>query len=179
MRGWVSARIWGPLRGLLRAGMTPKALAWSVVAGLAFGIIPLMGASTLLCVAAGSAFRLNQAAMQAANHAAYPLQLALLLPFIRLGERLFGAPPLPLSMPALQSALEAGAWEALSRFWTSLWHAGVAWLVVVPLPAALLAWALTPLFRSFTGAFRQTGAPPGPGKGQAPGAFCRPGGEMP
>lgn len=156
MRG--RARV--PLRSLLRAGFAPKVLAWSVAAGLAFGIIPVMGTSTLLCVAAGSVFRLNQAAMQAANLAAYPLQLALLIPFIRLGERLFGAPALSPSM--LRSALEAGAWEALGRLGTSLWHAGVAWLVVVPLPVALLAWTLTPLLRVLAGAFHQPEAPPRP-----------------
>ena len=86
--------------------------------------------------------------MQAANYLAYPLQLALLIPFIRLGETLFGAPRLPLSLEVLSGALRADAWGTLHTFWTTLWHAGVAWLLTAPVGAALLAWGLTPIFRA-------------------------------
>jgi hypothetical protein len=145
--GWFRQRVSGPLLGLLRQGLSPSGLAWSLAVGLGLGISPLFGTSTALCVGAGLLFRLNQPAMQVANYLAYPLQVALLLPFIRLGERLFGAPHLPLSLPAIQAALKADAWGALHLFWTSFWHAGVAWLLLTPLPVALLAFALTPLFR--------------------------------
>lgn len=147
MRDWLRARLWLPLRDLLQQGLSPEGLAWSLAAGLALGISPLVGTSTALCAGAAFAFRLNQPAMQLANYAAYPLQLALLLPFIRLGERLFGTPPMPLSLAGLQAALKAGVWAALGTFWTSFWHAGVAWLLVVPLPALLLARLLVPLLR--------------------------------
>ena len=42
--------------------------------------------------------RLNVVAMQVANHLVYPAQLLLLVPFVRLGERLTGAERLPLSI---------------------------------------------------------------------------------
>ena len=152
---WLRTRIWARLVALLRAGLSPEGLARSVAVGLAFGIIPLVGTSTLLCAGAAFAFRLNQPAMQVANYAAYPLQLLLLIPFIRLGERLFGAPPLPHSLATLQGALRTDAWGALGGFWSSLWHAGVAWLLVVPIPTALLAWALVPLFRAASRPFQR------------------------
>jgi uncharacterized protein (DUF2062 family) len=145
---WFKEKVVAPMLQLLRQGLTPERLAWSLSVGLALGIIPLFGTSTALCVGAGLVFRLNQPAMQLTNYVAYPLQLTLLIPFIRLGERLFGAPHLPLSLPVIQAALKADAWGALGQFWTSLWHASVAWLVVVPLPAALLAWLLVPFLRT-------------------------------
>jgi hypothetical protein len=40
-------------------------------------------------------------------------------------------------------------------FWTSLWHAAVAWLLVVPIPMILLAWGLTPLLRQVLKSFRR------------------------
>jgi hypothetical protein len=43
--------------------------------------------------------------------------------------------------------LQAGVWRALQTLWTSLWHASVAWLLVVPIPMVLLAWGLTPVLR--------------------------------
>ncbi|WP_306591429.1 DUF2062 domain-containing protein [Geothrix sp. 21YS21S-4] len=156
MRAWLKARVGEPLLRMLREGSSPQRLAWSLAVGLALGVTPLVGTSTLLCVGAGFLFRLNQPAMQLVNYAAYPLQVALLIPFIRLGERLFGAPPLPLSLSVLQAALKADAWGALHLFWGSFWHAGVAWLVVVPLPTLFLAWLLTPLLRATSGTFRRS-----------------------
>jgi len=153
--GWFKNRVSDPLKGMLQQGLSPEGLAWSLAVGLGLGVSPLFGTSTALCVAAALIFKLNQPAMQLANYLAYPLQLALLLPFIRLGERLFGAPHLPLSLSAIQGALKADAWGALHLFWTSLWHAGVAWLLLTPLPVGLLAWGLTPLFRRASKAFRR------------------------
>lgn len=152
---WFRLRILEPLLRLLREGLTPGRLACSLAVGLALGIIPFFGTSTALCVAAALAFRLNQPAMQVANYLAYPLQIALLIPFIRLGEYLFGAPRLSLSLPLLLEAVKADAWTALGTFWTSLWHGAVAWALVVPLPAALLAWVLAKVFRRLAPARRR------------------------
>jgi hypothetical protein len=134
--------------------MSPEALAWSLSVGLALGICPVWGTSTALCIGAAAVFRLNQAAMQAANYLAYPLQLALLIPFIRLGERIFNAPRLPLSLPMIQQAMRTDAWGALGTFWTSLWHGAVAWALVVPIPAVVMALVLAPVFRIVSRGFR-------------------------
>lgn len=148
-------RIWSRLLGMLRHGLSPEGLAWSLAVGLALGASPLFGTSTALCAGAAMAFRLNQPAMQLANYLAYPLQIALLLPFIHLGERLFGAPRLPLSLPMIEAGLKADAWGAMGALWTSLWHAGVASLLVVPVPVAVLALGLAPVFRRALKPFRR------------------------
>jgi uncharacterized protein (DUF2062 family) len=123
-------------------------LAWSVAAGLALGVFPMLGATTLLCIGVAFAFRLNQPAMQLVNYLAYPLQLALLIPFIRIGERLFGAEPMPLSLAAMLGALKLDTLGTIALFWSRIWHACVVWaLVVLPL-AALLALILRPVFRA-------------------------------
>lgn len=145
---WLRRRLWEPLRAQLRQGLSPERMAWSLALGLGAGVSPLVGSSTGLCILLALVFRLNQVVMQAANYLAYPLQLALLIPFIRLGEKLFGAPRLPLSLEVLGGALRADAWGTLHTFWTTLWHAGVAWLLTAPVGAALLAWGLTPIFRA-------------------------------
>ncbi len=155
---WLRRRLWEPLRNQLGQGLSPDRMAWSLALGLGAGVSPLVGSSTGLCILLALLFRLNQVVMQVANYLAYPLQLALLIPFIRLGERLFGAPRLPLSLEALSSALRADAWGTLHTFWTSLWHAGVAWLLTAPAAAALLAVALTPLFRVAARRFRGSAA---------------------
>ena len=153
--GWARARIRDPILGLLRQGLSPEGLAWSLALGLALGIIPLLGISTSLCVGVAWAFRLNQPAMQLANYLAYPLQILLLYPFIRMGEGLFGAHHETISLAHVQAALRVDVWGALRMFWTSLWHASVVWLLVVPIPMVLLAWGLTPVFRRVLKSFRR------------------------
>ncbi len=101
---WLRRRLWEPLRAQLRQGLSPERLAWSLALGLGAGVSPLVGSSTGLCILLALVFRLNQVVMQAANYLAYPLQLALLIPFIRLGEKLFapmpGAPCTPSGPPS-------------------------------------------------------------------------------
>ena len=58
--------------------------------------------------------RLNQPLIQAVNFLAYPLQLALLIPFLRAGEWLFGAPHTPLS-PARIAAMARADLPGRSR----------------------------------------------------------------
>jgi len=151
-------RVREPLLEMLRQGLSPEGLAWSLAVGLGLGISPLFGTSTALCVGVGRAFRLNHPALQLANYLVYPLQLLLLLPFIRLGELIFGPPPLPFSLSILQGAMKVDPWGAIHLFWSSLWHAAVAWLLLAPLPVALLAWGLTPLFRRALKAFQRSGS---------------------
>lgn len=154
MRAWLRGRVWLPMKAMLQDGLSPEGLARCVAVGLALGTIPLLGTSTALCLGVGLAFRLNQPALQLANYLAYPLQLALLVPFLRLGERLFQAPRLPLDPSALIQVIRTDGWAALGPLGSSLWHAAVAWMLVVPVPAMLLAWILAAVFRRVAGGRR-------------------------
>ncbi|KAJ8135451.1 hypothetical protein OY671_011336, partial [Metschnikowia pulcherrima] len=136
-------------------GLSSEGLAWSSAVGLALGASPSFGTSTALCAGAAMTFRSNQPAMQSANYSAYPSQIASLLPFIRSGERLFGAPRSPLSLPMIEAGSKADAWGAMGALWTSLWHAGVAWSSVVPVPVAVLALGSAPVFRKALKPFRR------------------------
>src|SRR5512134_1071225 len=91
-RGFWRRRVGDPIVALLRQGLTPEALALSLAVGLVLGVFPIIGATTILCGLAGSVFRLNHVALQLANYLAYPLQVPLILAFVRLGEGLLRAP---------------------------------------------------------------------------------------
>ncbi len=147
MREFLLRRIWHPLRELLRQGLTPGKLAASVAIGLGISIFPVIGMTTLLCVLAAYLGRLNQPAVQLINYLAYPLQILMLIPFIRLGERLFNAPRLLLDAHQIIGLIKTDAFGAIRFFWTSTWHAVVAWLMVVPLATVLLTLLLIPVMR--------------------------------
>jgi len=93
MRGFWRRRIAGPLLALLGQGLSPEGIALSLSVGVAVGLFPVIGLTTLLGLALGAALRLNLPAVQLANWLSYPLQLVLILPFVRWGERLLGASP--------------------------------------------------------------------------------------
>ncbi|MEI6593711.1 MAG: DUF2062 domain-containing protein [Holophagaceae bacterium] len=144
--GWLRRRFLDPMLALLRQGLSPSGLAWSMAVGLAFGVFPVLGTSTLLCAVAGFSFRLNQPAMQLVNYLAYPLQMLLLIPFIRVGERLTGQLPLPLSLPALLQGAKADAMGTLASLGSRLLPACLAWALLALPAMVLLALVLRPVF---------------------------------
>ena len=145
-QGW-SHRLTGAVRQALRQGSSPEALASAVALGVAVGVIPFVGVATPLGIAGAFVLGLNQPVVQAANYLAYPLQIGLLLPFIHLGERLFGQGDPPLALAALLQGFRTDAWHAVVVFWTLIWHACVAWALVAPLGGVLLSRMLRPAFR--------------------------------
>lgn len=146
MVGWFRRRLLDPMAALLRQGLSPQGLAWSLAVGLALGVNPVLGTSTLLCAGAGFSFRLNQPALQLANYLAYPLQLLLLIPFIRVGERLTGQAPLPLSLSVLVHGAKTDAWGTLVSLGSRILPAFLAWALLALPAMALLALALRPVF---------------------------------
>jgi hypothetical protein len=140
-------RIGLPIVELLRQGVTPEKLALSLALGIAFGVFPVLGTTTALCALAALVLRLNLPAIQIVNYFVYPAQIALLFPFFRLGEKLFGAPRLPLSAAQILAMFRANLWGATQFLWTTVWHAAIAWCLVAPPVAAILYLILVPLFQ--------------------------------
>ena len=127
--------------------MTPEKIALSVALGAALGMIPVLGWSTTLCAIAAIVLRLNLPAIQIVNYFVYPAQIALLMPFFRLGENFFRAPHFPISVPQIYGLFHAGAWIAVKLLWTTIWHAIVVWGMMAPFFVGLVYAVLLPLLR--------------------------------
>jgi len=69
-------------------GIDPETLALTVAVGLLLGVFPMYGCPTIFCTLAALALRLNMPAVQIVNLLTSPLQLALAIPFARLGEHI-------------------------------------------------------------------------------------------
>jgi uncharacterized protein (DUF2062 family) len=141
---WIYRRIALPILALLRRGATPSNLAWSLATGLLIGINPLLGSTTLLCLAAAFLFRLNIAASQLTNHLMYPLQLILVLPLIRLGSLAFRTEAMPLSPSQLLHDARTSPVALIRQLWLWEWHALVLWAALAAIAIPLIALALTP-----------------------------------
>ncbi len=124
-------------------GATPEKLAWSIALGLVIGVNPLIGSTTIVCLGFAAVFRLNLAASQLANHLMYPFQILLLIPFLRLGARVFHTGPIPLSPKLLFSQARSHPVDLMRSLWLWESHALILWavisVVVLPVSAGLLA----------------------------------------
>jgi uncharacterized protein (DUF2062 family) len=136
-----------PILALLRMGATPRTLAWSIAAGMAIGMNPIIGTTTVLCLAAAIPFRLNVVASQIANHAMFPVELALVIPFIRGGARVFRTQAMPLSPRLFLEAARRTPLALTRQLWMWEWHAFVLWAAVSVVAVPVVALALTPVLR--------------------------------
>lgn len=136
-----------PILELLKQGVTPEKIALSIALGAALGLFPAIGTTTILCTIAAFILRLNLPVIQIVNYFMYPVQIALLLPFFRLGEKLFRAPHLPISVPQIYAMIHADVGGLIRLLWTTTWHAVVAWILFAPIFSAMLYFILATLLR--------------------------------
>lgn len=115
------------LAGWLKEGISTETLALSIALGFVLGVCPLFGVPTVLCGVAAVVLRLNFPALQVVNYLVYPLQIAMVLPFARFGERLFGAVRL------------SRGWGAAAGLGTLALHTTAAWFCFA-VPAGLVTY---------------------------------------
>ena len=160
MKDFFRKKVVDPILMLLKQGITPEKIALCMAIGIVIGIFPVIGATTLLCAIAAIVLRLNLPAMQIVNYMAYPLQIALLIPFFQFGAWLFGMEPLPLSAQDLIAMFKADFWGAISQLWGTTLRAIVAWGLICLPTAAALYYILRPVIRKMApGRGRQSRGP--------------------
>jgi uncharacterized protein (DUF2062 family) len=134
-----------PIVEFLRQGLTPEKLSFTIALGITLGVIPVLGSTVLLCTLAAFAFGLNMAAIQLVNWLVYPFQLALLIPFYRIGGWIFRTPPSELSVVHIVALIRTNLFHAIATLWTVTIHAVVAWLLLGSIATWLLYLLLVPV----------------------------------
>jgi len=152
--GFLRRRIAIPILDLLRQGITPEKIALSIALGITLGVTPVLGSTSILCFLAAVVFRLNAPAIQLVNYFVYPLQFALLIRFIRMGEWIFAARTASLSVAQIVNLIQADGWRAIAVLWTATMHALVAWLALGSLASLIIYLLLAPALRRLSAAVR-------------------------
>ncbi len=142
--GWWRRWIVRPLTQQLRQGTSPDKLGWTIGTGITLGIFPIFGTRAWLCLLAGVLFKLNQPLLHTFKGLMYPLHLALIIPFVQLGQKLYGKTPLHLSLDTLKGGVANGAWTFWLEFGWIILRAASAWLLVAPPLLLLVKWLITP-----------------------------------
>ncbi len=144
---WLRRKVRDPLVSELRQGATPEAVSAAVAVSFAIAIVPVIGITTIGCVVAGRLFRLNHVVMQVVNHLSYPLQILLIVPFVRLGETLTGAAHVALSPSAIVDEFNRSFSGFVQKFWMAYVHGVIGWAITVPLACWVLHFFLRATFR--------------------------------
>ncbi|MHB1021989.1 MAG: DUF2062 domain-containing protein [Acidobacteriaceae bacterium] len=147
---WIWRKVVFPLLMLMRQGASPEKLAWSLAIGIAIGINPLLGSTTIASLLITYLLRLNLVAVQLANHIVYPLELLLVIPFIRIGEHLFHGDRMPVTPEMLLHMARKAPWETTKLLWQWEWHALVIWAAISIVLIPFTALALTPILHHLT-----------------------------
>jgi uncharacterized protein (DUF2062 family) len=147
MREFLQKRLLRPILHLLTQGITPEKIALSLAFGCMLGIFPVLGTTSLLCLIAAVIFRLNLPAVQLVNLLVNPLWFVLLVPFIRMGERLFGVPPLAITGAQILALARAGFLPFIRVLGLTTLRAAVASLLVGPVGILVVYLILVPIVR--------------------------------
>jgi uncharacterized protein (DUF2062 family) len=138
IREFLRCRVLRPLLRLMRGGVTPRRLAWSLALGIVIGINPSVGLTTLLVILLAWTLGLSQVASQIGVHVVAPLHLLLFIPFIQLGVYLFHTRRLPMSRKQIEH-LSHHPWRLFHEIWQWEWHALIVWGIVAAVAMPILA----------------------------------------
>lgn len=148
MKEFLRRRIVRPVVEQLTQGLSPDAIALTIAIGLAIAVIPVVGTTTVLCTTAAIVLRLNQPLIQAINYLSFPLQLAFIFPYLRLGRLLFGGPALRMPAEELVTLVSTRPAEAAEALWRVTLQALGAWTLTAPLIVAAVYFGVRPVLRT-------------------------------
>jgi hypothetical protein len=128
------------VQAVMSCGLTTQKCALTLCIGIAIGVIPLVWGTSLICFIVAHVFRLNHVALQSVNYLLWPVHLSLLVPFFKLGARLFTwGPPVPQHI--FSALTRSPGLSSLNILGWVTFKAVAVWMVTV-LPAALLAYGI-------------------------------------
>jgi uncharacterized protein (DUF2062 family) len=149
LRGWIRRRLIFPFIKAIRAGISVERLAVSLALGITVGLIPLYGFTTLIVALIALSLRLNFVAMQAAHYIVHPLQIALLIPFLKLGDAIMKSADISFSVKQYIHLFRTDFWGAMHELWLVNLSALFIWLIIAIPLFFLLYYSLRYFFVRF------------------------------
>ena len=126
----------------LKQGTSPHKLAVSVSLGFILGLFPILGVTTPIGFLLAFVFRLNAAALQLVNYLVYPIQLALIIPFIKFGIWMFDVKGIDYSLGELLTYMQSDFLGALKELWFVYFLGVFAWMIFV-IPMGVIVFLIS------------------------------------
>ena len=148
-KNYFKYKLWIPILGFLKQGITPEKLSLTIAFGVVFGIFPIVGFTTIFCLLSAFIFRLNKAVILFINFSLYPLQILLIIPLISLGKMIFGYSFVSFSISEIIIMFKEDWIFAIQHIWFQTLLGILAWAIVsIPL-SFIIYYTFLPFFRKF------------------------------
>lgn len=116
------------LTNLIVLSPSPQKTALTLTLGFYLSLFPVIGSTALLCLIASLLFRLNPLFIQAVNMLLFPVQIALMYPFAKVGQILFYGRS-DFSSVSLKQLISADGYNTFIYLLNSLVGAILMWAV--------------------------------------------------
>lgn len=117
------------LNEALRMGTSPRKLSITCGLGVILGLFPMLGTTTWICFAVAFFLRLNVVVIQLVNYLVFPLQLILIIPFIKAGAFIFGLGSFPYSRADLVEKFSSDFWGITKEVGIFLGAGVISWIL--------------------------------------------------
>jgi uncharacterized protein (DUF2062 family) len=130
---------------LLKQGLTPKELIQSIIVSGLISTIPILGVSTFMITTISLKSKLNFPVMIALSYLMWPIQILLIIPFIRVGEFIFSVPRNHHTVEEIISSFQNSFFQTLSQLSFELLCGFGGWFLTA-VPVAVLIYLVSLLF---------------------------------
>jgi uncharacterized protein (DUF2062 family) len=130
---------------LLKQGLTPKELSQSIIVSGLISTIPILGVSTFMITTVSLKRKLNLPLMISFSYLMWPVQIIMIIPFIRIGEYIFSVPRNQHTVEEIISSFQSSFFQTLSHLSFELLCGLGGWLLTA-VPIAIGMYWLSLLF---------------------------------
>jgi uncharacterized protein (DUF2062 family) len=128
-----------PFKIIPRQGLSSEKLALSFTIGIVGGSFPVIGFTSLVSLLLLIALKQNFTIVQALNWIAAPIQLVMIIPFMRLGATVLFKDNLSITLGHIIKAFNPGVWEGLKTVGLFHLYGLIGWLICA-FPAGVIIY---------------------------------------
>jgi uncharacterized protein (DUF2062 family) len=147
---------------MLRQGLSPRELSLAVASGTTISLFPVPGTTTILNIAVARMSGLNIVASQAANWLASPVQVLLLVPFMKAGAWMLGIDSSVLSPEMIARISTEGILPVMGDLGVLSLAGAAAWAVAA-VPLFFIVYGSSLLVVRLRASYRPVAGEAGPG----------------
>ncbi len=147
IKAWLYLKIVTPIKMQLIQGYSVEKVSLSIAVGLAVACTPIIGISTALGLIIATVFSLNHVVLQTINYAAYPLHLALIVPSLMLGQKVFAKAVVPLNLKRMFIEFGTEPLVFFKTYGVIALQGFLLWLCAVPIIIFVTYFSVKPLIK--------------------------------
>jgi uncharacterized protein (DUF2062 family) len=126
-RNQYSKRVLIPVSNIRKQGFSSETLAFSIAIGVVGGAFPAIGFASYICLLMTLLLRQNIIIVQVVNWLVYPIQILLLIPFMKLGHSIFAGGDVVITLHQVTVAFQVGIMNGFREIGIISLYGIIAW----------------------------------------------------